>query len=194
MGEERISSGRKAKMEAVVGVKSTLDKATSYVFLGFKGMTVMQVTDLRSEFRKAGVEYRVIKNTLLLQALKGTPLEGNKAVETALAGETGVAFSFEDPSTAAKVVKKFRKDEKNEKLQVKLAVLDASVIPGDRVESDLATMPGKDELRAMLLATLQAPMQQLVRQLQVPSQNLVYAFEARRVQLGGGELGGEDAA
>ncbi|MBN8612882.1 MAG: 50S ribosomal protein L10 [Deltaproteobacteria bacterium] len=191
MSEARISSARQAKIEAVGGVKTTLAKATSYVLLGFKGMTVMQVTDLRNRFRKAGVEYRVIKNTLLQQAVKGTALEGNKHFDGALAGETGVAFSFEDPSAAAKIVKEFRKDEKNEKLQVKLAVLDASVIPGDRVESDLATMPGKDELRAMLLATLQAPMQQLLQQLQAPAQNLVYVLEARRKQLGGGD---EEAA
>lgn len=188
--EARISANRKAKMEAVDGVKSTLGKATSYVLLGFKGMTVMQVTDLRVQFRKAGVEYRVIKNTLLQQALKGSSLEGNAQFDAALAGETGVAFSFEDPSAAAKVVKEFRKkDPKNETLQVKLAVLDASVIPGEKVESDLATMPGKDELRAMLLATLQAPMQNFVGQLQAPLQNLVYVLEARRKQ-----LGGEDAA
>ena len=182
---ERISPARQAKIEAVGDVKTTLAKASSYVLLGFKGMTVMQVTDLRSRFRKAGVEYRVIKNTLLQQALKGTSLEGNAHFDASLAGETGVAFSFEDPSAAAKVVKEFRKDEKNEKLQVKLAVLDASVIPGDKVESDLATMPGKDELRAMLLATLQAPMQQFVGQLQAPAQNLVYVLEARRKQLAG---------
>jgi large subunit ribosomal protein L10 len=179
---ERISPAKKAKMEAVGGVKTTVSKATSYVLLGFKGLTVLQVTDLRSRFRKAGVEYRVIKNTLLQQALRGTPLEGNAQFDAALAGETGVAFSFEDPSAAAKVVKEFRKDEKNEKLQVKLAV-----IPGDKVESDLASMPGKDELRAMLLATLQAPMQQLLQQFQAPAQNLVYVLEARRKQLGGEE-------
>jgi len=62
---ERISPAKKAKMEAVGGVKTTVSKATSYVLLGFKGLTVLQVTDLRSRFRKAGVEYRVIKNTLL---------------------------------------------------------------------------------------------------------------------------------
>jgi large subunit ribosomal protein L10 len=182
-----VSAAKQAKIEAVGNVKTTLSKATSYVLLGFKGMTVMQVTDLRNRFRKAGVEYRVIKNTLLQQAVKGTALEGNTQFDAALAGETGVAFSFEDPSAAAKVVKEFRKEgEKNEKLQVKLAVLDVSVIPGEKVESDLATMPGKDELRAMLLATLQAPMQNFVVQLQAPLQNLVYVLEARRQQLGGG--------
>lgn len=183
-----LSASKKAKMQKVDDAKVTFAKATSFVLLGFKGMTVMQVTDLRARFRKAGVEYKVIKNSLIQQALKGTPLEGNAAVDAALAGETGVAFSFEDPSVAAKVVKAFRKEgEKNEKLEVKLGVLDAAVIPGSKVESDLATMPGKDELRAMLLATLQAPAQNLVAQLQAPLQNLVYALEARRKQLGGEE-------
>ena len=110
-------------------------------------------------------------------------MEGNKQFDAALSGETGVAFSFEDPSAAAKVVKGFRKEEKNDKLEVKLAVLDASVIPGDKVESDLASMPGKDELRAMLLAQLQAPAQNLVVQFQAPAQNLVYVLEARRQDL-----------
>jgi len=151
-----ISTARQAKIEAVDVVKATVAKATSYVFLGFKGMTVMQVTDLRNRFRKAGVEYRVIKNTLIQQALKGTALEGNAQFDAALAGETGVAFSFEDPSAAAKV------------------------------EGNFAPRPGKDELAPMLLATLQAPAQNLVVQLQAPLQNLVYALEARRQQLGGG--------
>ncbi len=190
MSHTHISANRRAKMEIVDGLKVTFDKAMSYVMLGFKGLTVFQVTELRSAFRKAGVEYRVIKNSLIHQAMKDSGLADDPSVGTALVGETGVAFSFEDPSIAAKVVRDFRKkDEKNEKLQVKLAVVDASVIPGDRVESDLASMPGKDELRAMLLATLQAPAQNLVAQLQAPAQNLVYVLEARRKQ-----LGGEDAA
>lgn len=178
-----VSPAKQAKIEKVEDVKGSFTKATSYVLLGFKGMNVMQVTELRSRFRKAGVEYRVIKNTLIQQAVKGTPMEGNKAFDAALSGETGVAFSYEDPSAAAKIVKGFRKEEKNDKLEVKLAVLDASVIPGDKVESDLASMPGKDELRAMLLATLQAPAQNFVVQLQAPLQNLVYVLEARRQDL-----------
>ena len=177
------SPARQAKIAKVDEVKGSFTKATSFVLLGFKGMNVMQVTELRSRFRKVGVEYLVIKNTLIQQAVKGTPMEGNKQFDAALSGETGVAFSFEDPSAAAKVVKGFRKEEKNDKLEVKLAVLDASVIPGDKVESDLASMPGKDELRAMLLAQLQAPAQNLVVQFQAPAQNLVYVLEARRQDL-----------
>lgn len=190
MSDTQISANLKAKQAEVEAVKASWSKATSVVVLGFRFMNVMAVTDLRSRFRKAGVEYRVFKNSLIAQALKGTPLENNKILEQALRGETGIAFSFEDPSAAAKVVKEFRKDEKNEKLEVKCGVLDVSVMPGKDVESTLATMPGKDELRATLLATLQAPMQQLLQQLQAPSQNLVYALEAQRKQLGGGEVEG----
>ncbi len=183
---ERVSPARVEKAKDVAVLKGTFQKATSMVVLGYKGMDVPAVTDLRARFRKAGVEYVVIKNTLFLQAIKGSAIEGNKAFEKALTGMTGIAFSFEDPSVAAKVVKSFRGEaEKNEKLEVKCGVLDATVMGGAEVESTLATMPGKDELRAMLLATLQAPAQKFVQQLQAPAQNLVYALEARRKQLAG---------
>ena len=174
------------KATEVATIKKSWTKATSVVLLGFKGMDVPSVTDLRTRFRKAGVEYKVFKNTLILQALKGTPLEGKKDIEKILAGETAVAFSFEDPSTAAKIVRDFRKEgEKNEKLVVKCGVLEASIVPGKEVETRLASMPGKDEVRAQLLATLQAPMQKLVATLQAPSQHLVYVIEAQRRKLAG---------
>lgn len=177
---------KRDKATEVAIIKKSWTKATSVVLLGFKGMDVPSVTDLRSRFRKAGVEYKVFKNTLVLQALKGTPLEGKKELEKVFAGETGLAFSFEDPSAAAKIVRDFRKEgEKHEKLQVKAGVLDASIVSGKDVEGQLASMPGKDELRAMLLATLQAPMQKLLQTLQAPSQNVVYALEAQRKKLAG---------
>jgi large subunit ribosomal protein L10 len=188
--KQTVSENQTKAMKAAVveEVRAELSKSTSVVLLGFKGMDVITVTDLRNRFRKAGVSYRVIKNTLIEQALKGGPLEGHKGLTGVLAGETAVAFSFEDPSIAAKVVRDFRKEgEKHEKLKVKAALLDNDVIAADQVESQLASMPGKDELRAMLLAQLQAPSQKLLMQLQAPLQNLVYLFEARRKALGGGD-------
>lgn len=181
------SAIRQEKAAVVESVKQTWSKATSVVVLGYRGLDVMTVTELRNRFRKAGCEYRVVKNTLIQQAVKGTALEGNKAFDGALTGMTGIAFSFEDPSAAAKVVRDFRKEnvEKHGKLEVKLGVMDVSVLAGDKVESDLASMPGKDELRAMLLATLQAPAQNLVVQLAAPLQNLVYVLDARKRQLEG---------
>jgi large subunit ribosomal protein L10 len=90
---------------------------------------------------------------------------------------TGVAWSYEDPSAAAKVVKAFRKD--NEKLQIKAGLVEGQLLDGKAVESQLATMPGKNELRAQLLATLQAPLQNFVALLQAPAQNLVYVLSAK---------------
>lgn len=179
-----LSAVRAEKARVVAEVRDALSKATSVVLLGFRGMDVVTVTDLRAKFRKAGVSYKVIKNKLFEQAIKGTPLEKNEGLKKALAGETGIAFSFEDPSAAAKVVRDFRKEgDKQEKLEVKAGLLDTTFLQGSEIESQLASMPGKDELRAQLLATLQAPYQNFVVQLQAPLQNLVYALEARRKQL-----------
>ena len=93
----------KARAQSSATVKGTFDKMTSAVFLDYKGMTVEQVTKLRAEFRKAGVEYKVVKNTLVKQALKDTAYGGK--LERRLVGMTGIAWSYEDPSAAAKVVK-----------------------------------------------------------------------------------------
>jgi large subunit ribosomal protein L10 len=166
---------RTEKATSIADIKGRFDKMTSAVFLDFTGMTVEEVSKLRNEFRKTGVEYRVVKNTLVKQAIKDRPWA--KTLDATLRGMTGVAWSFEDPSAAAKVVKAFRKD--NEKLKVKGGLVEGQLLDGKGVEDQLATMPGKQELRATLLATLQAPLQQFVALLQAPTQNLVYVLSAK---------------
>jgi large subunit ribosomal protein L10 len=169
-----------AKQEEVAHIRDRFSKATTAVFLDFRGVNVEQLTNLRAEFRKAGVEYRVVKNTLVKIALKGTDFD-TPEVAAHLKGQTGIAWSFEDPSAAAKVIKSFRAvNDANGKLGVKCGVIDAKVMSGAQVESVLATMPGKNELRAQLLATLQAPAQNLVRLLQAPGQNLAYLLDAHK--------------
>lgn len=158
-------------------IKSRFDKMTSAVFLDFKGMTVENVTKMRADFRKAGVEYKVCKNTLVKTALKDAPFKAK--LDDVLVGMTGIAWSYEDPSAAAKVVKAFRKEPAGEKLQIKAGLIDGSIIDAKSVEDQLATMPGKNELRATLLATFQAPLQKFVALLQAPSQNFVYALSAK---------------
>lgn len=174
-------ASREQKAEVVASVKENFENAVAVVLVDYSGIDVPRITDLRARFREAGVEYRVVKNRLIKQALKGASFENDATWVGALKGMTGVAWSFEDPSAAAKIIKKFRKeDEKNEELEVKAGLLDETVLSADRVESELATLPGKDELRGMLLAQLNAPAQSLVRQLQAPAQNLSYVFDAFR--------------
>jgi large subunit ribosomal protein L10 len=168
---------RSTKDTEIGEIKSRFDKSSAAVFLDFKGMTVEHVTKLRAEFRKAGVEYKVCKNTLVRHALKDKPFQ--QKLDDVLVGMTGIAWSFEDPSAAAKVVKAFRKDPAGEKLQIKAGLIEGSILDAKGVEDQLATMPGKNELRATLLATLQAPLQSFVALLAAPSQNFVYLLSAK---------------
>jgi len=179
-----VSSSRTQKQGKVEAVRDLFARATSAVLVDFKGLDVDSATELRAQFRKVGVDYKVVKNTLIKLALKGTKLESDQKLQSCLEGPTGVAWSYEDPSAAAKIIKSFREDEKRaEKLTVKCGVLDDAVLSGERVESELAVMPGKDEARAMLLAQLQAPAQSLLRQLNAAAQNLAFALDARERQL-----------
>jgi large subunit ribosomal protein L10 len=168
---------RTAKELQVGQIRARFDKMTAAVFVDFKGMTVEHVTKLRAEFRRAGVEYKVVKNTLVRHALKDAPYKDK--LDDVLVGMTGIAWSFEDPSAAAKVVKAFRRDPAGEKLQIKAGLIEGSILDAGGVEDQLATMPGKNELRAMLLATLQAPLQKFVALLAAPSQNFVYLLSAK---------------
>jgi len=168
---------RTTKETEIGAIRSRFDKMTAAVFVDFTGMTVELVTKLRAEFRKAGVEYKVCKNTLVKYALKDAAYRAK--LDDVLAGATGIAWSYEDPSAAAKVVKAFRKDPAGEKLQIKAGLIEGSVLDAKAVEDRLATMPGKNELRATLLATLQAPMQRFVALLNAPPQNFVYLLSAK---------------
>lgn len=177
-------SAREQKAATIAEVKDRFERATAVVLVDFSGVDVPAITDLRARFRAAQVEYKVVKNRLIKQALKGTALEANEQLNASLVGMTGVAWSYEDPSAAAKIIKNFRKEtEDHEKFEVKAGLLDDQVLDAKQVETQLASLPGKDELRAQLLAQMMAPAQNLVRQLIAPAQNLIYVLDARRRQL-----------
>jgi len=180
---EDLNAAKTAKAEEIAKVKDNFDRSIAAVLVDYRGINVGLITELRSRFRAKGVEYRVVKNTLVTRALAGGPLEGNEELAGHLTGMTAIAWSFEDPSAAAKVLKEFRQEgEEQEKLTIKCGVLDGEILDGKRVENELALLPGKDEVRAMLLAQLMAPAQSLVRQLSAPGQNFVYVLDAKMRQ------------
>jgi large subunit ribosomal protein L10 len=172
---------RAERHAAIDQIRDRFDRMVSAVFVDFAGMSVEAVTKLRQEFRKSGVEYKVVKNTLIKHAVKGRPYA--EALGPVLKGMTGVAWSYEEPAAAAKVIKTFARG--NEKLKVKGGLVEADVLSPAKVEGVLASMPGRDELRGMLLATFLAPMQSFVAQLNAPVQNFAYVLDARRRQQGG---------
>jgi len=164
---------RVTKEEQVNELKEKLAKTSSLVLADYRGIDVPTVTDLRNQFRKAQCEYKVYKNTLVKLAVKGTKMEG---ISQHLEGPTAIIFSWESPSAPAKVATKFAKD--SEKFVVKGGYFEGSVLDAKGVEG-LATMPGKDELRAKLLATFMAPATDLVRTLNAGVQNFVYLLSAK---------------
>jgi len=174
----------RATKEAQVGeLKEKLARTTSVLLADYRGISVPAVTSLRDEFRKATCEYRVYKNTLVKLAIKGTPMEGMSAK---LEGPTAIIFSYESPAASAKVATKIAKDQ--EKFVLKGGYFEGQVLDEKGVQG-LATMPGKDELRAKLLATFMAPATDLVRTLSAGAQNFVYLLAAKERQGGEGQGG-----
>ena len=167
---------RPEKVQAVEEIKGHFAKGTAAVFLDFSGMTVAEVSNLRNQFRAQGVTYKVLKNSLVKRALGDAPAVAK--LSKALKGMTGVAFSGEEPGAAARVIKAFVKE--NEKLKVKAGLLDGQVLDAATVESQLANLPGKNEARAMLLATMMAPAQRFVMLLNTPAGNFVRLLNAKK--------------
>ena len=172
---------RAQKAEAIEALKAQFNKMSSAVFFDFTGMTVEEVSKLRNVFRTKGVEYKVVKNKLVQKALADH--KWATGLNTALRGMTGVAWSFEEPSAAARAVKEFIKD--NEKLKIKAGLLEGQVLAPQAVTEQLASLPNKDEARAMLLATFNAPAQTLVRLLNAPATQMAAVLAAKQRQAGG---------
>ncbi|MEY4480225.1 MAG: hypothetical protein RLZZ267_903 [Bacillota bacterium] len=140
----------KEKQQVVEVVTEKLRNSASTVVADYRGLNVAEVTELRKQLREAGVEYSVIKNTLLRRASAAADLS---ALEEHLVGPTAIAFS-NDPVAAAKILVDFAKT--NENLEVKGGVVDGQVFNKAQIV-ELASLPSKDGLLSMLLSVLQAP-------------------------------------
>lgn len=167
---------RAVKATTVDDLKQRFARMSSAVFVDYTGMTVAEVTKLRNKFRERGIEYKVVKNTLVKRALGDAPYV--KSLVKTLKGMTAVAWSYEEPSAAARVLKEYVKE--NEKLKIKAGLLEGQLLDAKAVENQLATLPSKDEARAMLLATMMAPAQQFVMLLNTPAGNFVRVLNAKK--------------
>lgn len=140
------------KQEAVAVIASKLTQSPSTVVADYRGLNVAQVTELRKQLREAGIEFQVLKNSLVRRATENA---GCAELNEVLTGPTAIAFSGEDAVAPAKILNDFAK--KNEALKLKGGVVEGKVVGVEQIKA-LAELPSREGLLSMLLSVLQAPM------------------------------------
>lgn len=151
------------KEQIVNEIKEKLNGAKSIVVIDARGLSVLQDTNLRKQFREAGVEYKVYKNTLCVRAVKDTPFEG---LTEHLKGPSAFAFSYDDATKAARIINKNMKDMKI--LQFKAGCIEGVVYDAKTIEA-ISNIPSKEELLSKLLGSLKSPIASFARVIQAIS-------------------------
>ena len=144
------------KQQYVEELTEKLKNAAGGVLVDYKGISVEDDTKLRKELRENGVDYFVVKNTLLKRALNAAGIEG---LDSALEGTTAIALSNDDIIAAPKVLNKKAEDSKGQ-FSIKLGFVDGKVISKEEVEA-YAKLPSKETLLSQLVFMLQSPIQRL---------------------------------
>lgn len=155
-----MSAAKELKAKQIEEIKAKIQNCNAMVLVDYKGVSVAEDTALRAKFRAENVEYRVLKNRLVLKAMQELGIEG---FEAQLEGLTAFAFAHGDALAPAKIISEACKDVKA--LEVKCGMMDGAFIDSSVVEK-LASIPSKEVLLAQLLGMLQSPMSGLARALQ----------------------------
>ncbi len=151
--------GLKEKQAIVAEVNETASKALSAVMADFRGVSVDDMTALRKSAREAGVQVRVIRNTLAKRAFEGTDFE---CLSEVLLGPNILAFSIEDPGAGARVFKDFAKEI--EAFEIKALSVGGKLLPAEQIDT-LAKLPTRDQAISLLMAVMMAPVTKLARTL-----------------------------
>jgi large subunit ribosomal protein L10 len=176
---------KRSEKAAVLEEAGEAFRATPHVLVtDFRGMSANQSNELRRRIRAAGGSYKIVKNRLAKRAASGTAVE---RLQERLVGPCGLAAHRSDPVALAKVLTEFAKE--NPQLRLLTAVIDGKDVLDPQGIKALSTLPGLQELRAMLLALLQTPATLLVRTLGAPGQQLARVVDAQRAKLEEGAKG-----
>lgn len=136
------------KKEYVSQLREKVENSVAGVVVSYQGISVADDTSLRKELREAGIDYKVVKNTMLRFAVEGTAFAD---LSNVLEGSTALAVSNEDPIAAAKILAKYA--DKIESFELKAGYLDGKVLDATGI-SEIAKLPGKQELLSMLCSAL----------------------------------------
>lgn len=160
------------KEQIVAELAEKLASAKAAFLADYRGLNVEQVNKLRRELHGAGVEYRVVKNTLLRLAAKGN---GAACLDPYLAGPTAIAIASEDPVAPAKILSEFAKA--NAKFELKGGALDGKPLTVADIQA-LAELPSREQLLAKMLGSLNAPVTNFVGVLAAVPRSLVQVLAA----------------
>jgi large subunit ribosomal protein L10 len=145
------------KKQIVAEVNEAAGSALSAVLADYRGLTAEEMTEMRVKARETGVYVRVVRNTLAKRAVEGTEYE---CLTDALTGPTLVAFSQEDPGSAARLLKDYAKEY--DALEVKALAIGGELLSADQLDR-VAKLPTRDEALALLMSVMNAPIGKFVR-------------------------------
>jgi large subunit ribosomal protein L10 len=170
---------REEKEREITSLSDKFGRSKAAFLVDYKGMDVESVTKLRKTLKPIQSEMKVVRNTLAIRALSNHPTL-KPVLEDKLVGTNAVIFAYEDPSASAKALTAFGKDV--EAFQLKSGVMDGAALDAKGIQY-LATLPGKNELRAMLLGTLAGPMTKFLGTLQAVPGGFVRVLNAQKEKL-----------
>lgn len=163
---------KSSKEQVVSELAGKLASAKASFLADYRGLTVDQVNQLRGKLREVGVDYRVVKNTLLKLAAKDT---GAACLEEYLAGPTAIAIAMDDPVAPAKVLSDYAKQ--NSKFELKAGALEGKVLSLDDIKA-LSDLPSREVLLAKMLGSMNAPISNFVGVLAAVPRSLVQVLAA----------------
>ncbi|HPY43903.1 MAG TPA: 50S ribosomal protein L10 [Clostridia bacterium] len=176
--EKKMNKNLENKVLKVSQITDRLNTSKSMVMVDFKGITVEEITALRVKFREAGVDYVVLKNSLMKRALNN---QGITELDELLVGPSAFAFGMKDEVAPAKIISEFIEQTKSDKMTIKAGIIEGKVVDTNAVIA-LSKLPPREVLIAKMMGSLNAPITNFVGVLSATLRSLVYAVDAIRKQ------------
>ncbi|MEO8665665.1 MAG: 50S ribosomal protein L10 [Ignavibacteria bacterium] len=167
---------KEKKAESVAEIKDLIESSEAMYFTDFAGLTVEEVNELRKEFYKSELKYKVVKNTLTVRALAetGKYSEHKEKLGEMLHGQTGIIFAYKNPVAPAKIIKKFF--DKIDRPKLKIAIVENEMYDSKKL-NNLASLPTKEEISSGILGSLDSPASGIVGSINAAMRDLFSVIE-----------------
>jgi large subunit ribosomal protein L10 len=167
---------KEQKAESVSEIKELIESSEAMYFMDFAGLTVEEVNELRKEFFKSELKYKVVKNTLTARALKESEKYSShvEKLSEILHGPTGIVFAYKNPVAPAKILKKYA--DKIDRPKLKIAIVENEIYDSKQLNT-LASLPTKEEIISGILGSLNSPASGIVGSINAAMRDLFSVIE-----------------